>query len=384
MSSYSVTGLRTFQDPGVVWQSNSVLLAFVGGLLVGIVVLTRYLVVGKITGISGFLSRSIKPTPPFPNWSDRLTQNLSYVGGLVCAGGISHAFLPECFEDWSSLPTARLVIGGVLVGFGTVLGSGCTSGHGISSLSSFRLRGLVATCCFMLSAFVTAMSANTGSYLPFFNNTLPVERSGAVVGVCIGACALLVVAARALHSAPSSAQVAFKTLFDVVCGIVFGLAMAVTNMTKLSATISFLDLRFWNPALAFVMGGGILICATGFAAANAKFAKPLLEKAFWVPDLTHPDARLVVGSLIFGVGWGLAGACPGPALVNLGSTNIPPLIYNACLVFGMLLEHIVDAHLPRPLAPPTKAAAAAAGAASGEEPAAVGKEGVGLLVVAQV
>jgi len=205
----------------------------------------------------------------------------------------------------------------------------------------------------MLSAFVTAMSAGTGTYLPLFNNTLPVERSGAVVGVCIGACVLFALAAAApnVKSQPQ-VNLAFKFTFDVSCGIVFGLAMAVTNMTKLSATISFLDLRYWNPALAFVMGGGIFICATGFLAVNAAFNAPLLAKEFWKPELINPDARLVVGSLIFGVGWGLAGACPGPALVNLGSTNIPPLIYNACLVFGMLLEQLVDPYLPGPLAPP--------------------------------
>ena len=361
MSTYSTTSLRNLQDPGIVWQNNSVILAFIGGLLVGVVVLTRYLVVGKITGISGFLSRTINPLSSLI-LKDRLIQNLSYVGGLVAAGGISHVFLPDCFEDWSSLPTARLVIAGILVGFGTVLGSGCTSGHGISSLSSFRLRGLVATCCFMLSGFVTAMSAGTGTYLPFFNNTLPVERSGAVVGVCIGACVLLALLACApvVKSQPQ-VNLAFKFAFDVSCGIIFGLAMAVTNMSKLSATISFLDLRYWNPALAFVMGGGIFICATGFLVVNTALTKPLLEGSFWKPDLVKPDARLVVGSLVFGVGWGLAGACPGPALVNLGSTNIPPLIYNACLVFGIILEQLVDPYLPGPLAPPATSFCAKSG-----------------------
>ena len=342
---YALTTLRNFQDPGVVWQGNSVALAFVGGLLVGFVVLTRYYVVGKVTGISGFLARSVKLETPLVA---RLTQNLSYVGGLVCGGGIASVYLPECFEDWSSLPAERLVIGGVLVGFGTVLGSGCTSGHGISSLSSFRIRGLVATCCFMLSGFVTAMAANTGSYLPFFENTLPVERSGAVVGVCIGFCVLFALVAR-LVPLGGKAELVFKTVFDVVCGICFGLAMCVTNMSKLSATISFLDLRYWNPALAFVMGGGIFIAAVGFAVVNATNTKPLLEAKFWIPELKLPDGKLVLGSLIFGVGWGLAGACPGPALTNVGSSNVPPLVYTGCVVFGMVLEFIVDPLL-KPLA----------------------------------
>ena len=295
-------------------------------------------------GDSGFLARSVRLQTTLV---DRLTQNLSYVGGLVCGGGIASVYLPECFEDWSSLPAERLVIGGVLVGFGTVLGSGCTSGHGISSLASFRIRGLVATCCFMLSAFVTAMAANTGSYLPFFENTLPVERSGAVVGVCIGTCILFALVARFVPL--GKAELVFKTVFDVVCGICFGLAMCVTNMSKLSATISFFDLRYWNPALSFVMGGGIFVAALGFAVVNATNTKPLLEAKFWTPELKLPDGKLVVGSLIFGVGWGLAGACPGPALTNVGSSNVPPLVYTGCVVFGMMLEFIVDPLL-KPLA----------------------------------
>jgi len=340
--SYVATTLRNFQDPGVNWQGHSTVLAFVGGLLVGVVVVSRYIVTGKITGISGFLSRGVK-WDSCSKGLDRFVQELTFIGGLICAGGIAHVYLPDCFEDWSSLPTPRLVLGGFLVGFGSVLGNGCTSGHGISSLSNLRARGLVATCCFMLSAIVTALSTNTGSYLPYFNNTLPQERSGAVVGVCIGACLVLVLAARHM---PPYLTTSFTVVFNICCGIVFGLAMAVTNMSKLSATISFLDLRYWNPALAFVMAGGIFVSAVGFFVINKTMQKPLLNDSnstkFWRPDHDFIDAKLVVGSLIFGIGWGLAGACPGPALVNVGSTNIPPLIYAGCLVAGMLCEHLVD------------------------------------------
>ena len=93
------------------------------------------------------------------------------------------------------------------------------------------------------------------------------------------------------------------------------------------------------------MGGGIFVAATGFALVNATLSKPLLEAKFWTPELLFPDRRLVLGSLIFGVGWGLSGCCPGPALTNLGSSNLPPLIYVGCLVFGMLFEFAVDPFL---------------------------------------
>jgi uncharacterized membrane protein YedE/YeeE len=126
-----------------------------------------------------------------------------------------------------------------------------------------------------------------------------------------------------------------------VFGISFALAMGISNMTKLSATISFLDLRYWNPALAFVMCGAILVSFFSFAWIF-KMDKPLLDSVFHRPIVHQIDSKLILGSVIFGVGWGLAGACPGPALVNVGSGNIPPLIYNSCLIGGIWLEAAVS------------------------------------------
>ena len=147
---------------GVHWQDKSTVLCFVGGLLVGAVAGTRMLLKGKVTGISGILSRAI-------DWSFQphaLPAKLSsivFVSGLISGGAISLAYIPDAFEDWSTLPLGRLAAAGVIVGVGVRMGSGCTSGHGICGISSFRVRSLVATCTFMATGFMTAM---VGDRLP--------------------------------------------------------------------------------------------------------------------------------------------------------------------------------------------------------------------------
>jgi hypothetical protein len=257
----------------------------------------------------------------------------------------------------------RLVIGGLLVGFGTKKGNGCTSGHGVCGLSSLRLRSLVATCSFMMTAFVTAMATNTYSYLPSFKNDLSMEHGYGTSLVVIGISMILALFAYTLNqnypdlntktSHPSlSVFYAYIVLQELVFGVLFGLAMCVSNMTLLSAVISFLDLRYWNPALGFVMGGAIAIALPSFylifnrkksslsaGGVESDIDRPLLDIKFHLSKLSTIDRNLVIGASIFGIGWGLFGACPGPALVNIGSGNIPPIIYGFAIVVGMYLEY---------------------------------------------
>lgn len=106
--------------------------------------------------------------------------------------------------------------------------------------------------------------------------------------------------------------------------------MSISNMTKLSATISFLDIHVWNPALAFVMGGSIAVGMPVFYYYSKDKSNPLLFD--WdLPFSNDVDWKLITGQVLFGCGWGLVGACPGPALVNFlgNTTSVYPKIYLA-------------------------------------------------------
>jgi uncharacterized membrane protein YedE/YeeE len=130
--------------------------------------------------------------------------------------------------------------------------------------------------------------------------------------------------------------------FEFLAGLVFGWGLLLSGMTDPSKVQGFLDLSgAWDPSLAFVMGGAIAVGAAAFAFARRRTTS-LLGGALHIPDRRDIDKPLVVGSLIFGVGWGLAGFCPGPAIVSAAGGHPKALAFVVAMVAGMLLFKLVD------------------------------------------
>ncbi len=125
-------------------------------------------------------------------------------------------------------------------------------------------------------------------------------------------------------------------------GLLFGLGLIVSGMTNPAKVIGFLDLAgAWDPSLAFVMGGAILIGSGGFAIAK-KRRRSLLGAPMQLPSVTRLDKRLLIGSLAFGVGWGIAGFCPGPAIVSAASGQPKAWLFVAAMGGGMALYSIIE------------------------------------------
>jgi len=123
-----------------------------------------------------------------------------------------------------------------------------------------------------------------------------------------------------------------------VAGLVFGLGLLVSGMSDPGKVIGFLDVAgSWDPSLAFVMAGAILVGFFAFALAR-KRATTFLGGALRLPQRRDIDARLIGGSLVFGTGWGLAGFCPGPAIVAFGAGFDPAAIFVVAMLAGMLLH----------------------------------------------
>ena len=119
------------------------------------------------------------------------------------------------------------------------------------------------------------------------------------------------------------------------CGLVFGLGLLISGMTEPDKVLGFLDIfGAWDATLAFVMAGAVAVTSIGFVLARRRNA-PLLAQRFAWPSRSDVDAPLVIGSALFGVGWGLVGICPGPALVNLGGVSAPIVAFVAAMVVGM-------------------------------------------------
>ena len=121
-------------------------------------------------------------------------------------------------------------------------------------------------------------------------------------------------------------------------GLVFGVGLILSGMTDPGKVIGFLDLAGnWDPSLAFVMAGAILVAFFAFRLA-ARRTRSFLSGAMHLPQRRDIDARLVGGSIVFGIGWGMAGFCPGPALVSFASGVEPAAVFVAAMLFGMAVH----------------------------------------------
>ena len=125
-------------------------------------------------------------------------------------------------------------------------------------------------------------------------------------------------------------------LASFACGLIFGAGLLISGMTDPDKVLGFLDIfGAWDATLAFVMAGAVAVSAAGFALARRRGA-PLLASSFQWPTRRDIDGPLVVGAVLFGVGWGLVGICPGPALVNLAGLSLPVIVFVGAMVIGMI------------------------------------------------
>lgn len=133
-----------------------------------------------------------------------------------------------------------------------------------------------------------------------------------------------------------------QALMALVAGLIFGTGLIVSGMTDPAKVIGFLDLAGnWDPSLAFVMGGAIMVGLVAFRFAAGR-TRSLLGAAMRLPTANQIDRRLVLGGLAFGAGWGLAGFCPGPALASIASGNAKALVFTAAMVAGMVLFEVIE------------------------------------------
>jgi uncharacterized membrane protein YedE/YeeE len=129
----------------------------------------------------------------------------------------------------------------------------------------------------------------------------------------------------------------FSNLSEYLIGVLFGLGLIISGMTNPAKVLAFLDIAgSWDPSLIFVMGGAVLVALIAFYLAKNR-TQSFLGGAMHIPTRRDIDRPLIIGSALFGVGWGLAGFCPGPALVSLGSGELKALVFVVAMLGGMLL-----------------------------------------------
>jgi uncharacterized membrane protein YedE/YeeE len=133
-----------------------------------------------------------------------------------------------------------------------------------------------------------------------------------------------------------------QILTSLITGLIFGIGLIASGMADPAKVLGFLDLTgLWDPSLALVMAGAISVGALAFAVAGRRKAS-LIGLDMKLPTSRQLDRRLMAGSVLFGIGWGIAGFCPGPGLVALGMGESKALIFVLAMIAGMGLFEVIE------------------------------------------
>lgn len=228
------------------------------------------------------------------------------------------------------------ILGGLLVGWGTRMGNGCTSGHGVCGMPRFAPRSIVAVCTFMGTGVAMATFRY---YVPFFQGGSTFGESYATVWRWISLVIFLAGLTFAAYLTLNSATSKKELLINYGLGLIFGAGLLFSGMCKISKIMGFLTLNeYWDPSLIFVMMSAVAINVLTFNYILNKVPYPSMlspGSKYSVPPKGKIDARLVGGAAIFGLGWGLSGLCPGPGMVCF-FTQDHALIWCICLAIGQL------------------------------------------------
>lgn len=137
-----------------------------------------------------------------------------------------------------------------------------------------------------------------------------------------------------------------KIISSAIIGAIFGIGIAISGMANPAKVLGFFDIAgAWDPSLIFVMGGALVVTAIGYAVIFGRQQKPLLEASFSLPTNKMIDRRLVLGSAAFGIGWGIAGFCPGGAIPALGLGYSETFIFIAAMIGGILIARQLNSKI---------------------------------------
>ena len=328
--------------------------SLMGGLTLGVLVVGQLIINGKVLGISGAVKGIVE--------GDRSPWRVLFVSGLVLGGFIMKMGLyPEAFSmSMASLAVSRMALAGVLVGVGTSLGNGCTSGHGICGNARLSVRSFISTLTFMFFGAIAAAVLSTASLQgvgPGLVTPVPPEPhvyklAMGVLGTAMAFISTISMAAHRLKvkatqtEADGKLGLLYRDIVEFGTGLFFALGLGVSGMTRPEKVSSFLSVfaGTFDPSLIFVMGGALLVSLPGYQIVlrSQMLHEPLTCDAFSLPTSKQINLQLVIGAMLFGLGWGTAGLCPGPGLVSLASLQAQNFVFVGSMLVGMAATKFVQ------------------------------------------
>lgn len=321
--------------------------SLMGGLVLGALVVEHLVISGKVVGISGAVRGLVE--------GEKSPWRILFVTGLVTGGLLlKYVLYPQAFGGiGQAISTWRLAAAGVLVGMGTSLGNGCTSGHGICGNARLSLRSFISTCTFMCFGALAAAALHTarveGLPLGFIVPPVPGEDLLTLSARVLASAVTFVVGMASLtHFFASQGKAKWITACEGInefgIGLFFALGLGISGMADPAKVAGFLSIfsGTFDASLIFVMGGALLVALPGyqFILRTNVMNHPLACSAFSLPTSKEINAQLVIGSALFGCGWGLAGLCPGPGLVGLANASASNVIFVGSMVIGMALTKL--------------------------------------------
>ncbi|MBB3545231.1 MULTISPECIES: DUF6691 family protein [unclassified Rhizobium] len=140
-----------------------------------------------------------------------------------------------------------------------------------------------------------------------------------------------------------------RTLVSILCGVLFGVGLVLSDMVNPARVLGFLDFSgSWDPSLAFVLGGALIPSAIAYVIKRNQ-SRPVFDKKFHVPASRTIDAKLLFGAGFFGLGWGLVGLCPGPAIASLATGRWEAGLFVAAMILGMFVFRAVQSRQNAPI-----------------------------------
>ncbi|PBK97028.1 hypothetical protein ARMGADRAFT_924055 [Armillaria gallica] len=318
--------------------------SFIGGFGLSLPVHALLLLNGNVFGISGFFHRAVKGN----------LEALAGVSGLF-AGGLVIGILEGSKQAVLGLEMRQVLFSGFLVGLGTKMSNGCTSGHMVCGLSRLSKRSIAATVTFLSTAAVTARLLH-GSTLNASNPSWD-WNLGSTGKKLIALQAIPLMISAFLYfcndkqkpkpddASPKEPNVLARRATYFNNGFNFALALSLSNLIDPIKVLTFLLLPIhsaFDPSLAFLAMGALPTSIILYAFFRGK-QRPILGGLWAIPTGGKIDMKLLTGAALFGVGWGISGVCPGPGLVNFGraitsGSDVRPLAgwLSAVAVGGLL------------------------------------------------
>ena len=325
--------------------------AIIGGVIMSMASSLHLFLKGKITGISGTFFRAIT--------LGDFAYNISFLSGMILMPSLLRAFTEESFynrvfeeplEYVTSLSIIGFIISGFLVGFGTKMANGCTSGHGVCGLPRLSKRSITAVLTFLAFGFLMATLRYYATFLEtdfILNEPEKVILSNdaiKIICIVIFALCILTFIINVIYKIANQKTNEIKDISISFCvGILFSFGLVESGMIKRHLVLLFLSIgKDWDATLICVLGSAVGINLITFNLMLKKMDKPILHEKFQLPDKTEVDKKLVIGAAIFGIGWGFCGICPGPGVLCFYMYLPQTIVFILMLACGQLVEYSLD------------------------------------------